>query len=232
MIRILVLSLVFGQTTAFAGDLHIGLMLEPGVDLPDPAAAEHTAFGLIPALSVPFEISLTDRVDLRLNPRLSFASGRDRLNWEVPIDGERVQFYSVDQRAFMAASSFTVGPVVKVPLEESLHLYFGAAVGLSWVGTYHSLKETSQVLFDLDDNDLANPGNIDPFTSQLTVGTDLCSGVVLALDEQLSLKFELGYAAAYVGEKELIKSPSDLNATRSAYGWNPIRAGVGLQFSL
>ena len=232
MFRIMVLSLAFGHTTAFAGDAQVGLMLEPGIDLPDPASADHTRFGLIPAVSVPVEINLTDTVALRINPRLSFASGKDRLNWEVPIDGESVQFYSVDQRAFLAASSLIVGPIVSVPLEESLALYFGAGVGLSWVGTYHSLTAGSQVLFDLDANDVANPGNIDPFTSQIAVGTDLCTGVALALDENLSFKFELGYAAAYVGERELIKSPSGIGATRSAYGWNPIRAGVGLQFSL
>jgi hypothetical protein len=154
------------------------------------------------------------------------------LTWSVPIDGERVQFYSEDHHAFLAAAGLLVGPEVRVPLQESLSVHFGAAVGVSWVGTYHSLTESSQILFDLEVNDLTNPGNIDPFTSQVALCTDIFAGASFTLTEKLFLQLELGYAAAYVGEEALRKAASDLEPTRAAYGWNPFRAGIGIQFSL
>ena len=232
MIRVLLLSLAFGPAAAVAGEMELGVMLESGVDLPDPASATHTGFGFVPSLSVPVRIGLVEQVSLRINPRLTFASGRDRLNWEVPIDGEMVQFYSEDHDAFLAAAGLLVGPEVRVPVKESLSAHFGAMLGPSWVGTYHSLTESSQILFDLEMNDLADPGNIDPFTSQLTLSTDLFAGVSLSLSDKLFLQLEFGYAAAYVGEKVLQKAALDINPTRAAYGWNPFRAGVGVQFSL
>ena len=151
-------------------------------------------------------IGFTDQVSLRVTPRFSFASGQDRINWDVPIDGDNIGFYSDDQRAFLAGASLIAGPEVSLSVNDSLAVIFGAAAGVGWVGTYHSLTESAQVLFDLEVNDLSNVSNLDPYTSQFVVSTDLFAGVKLGLSDTLSLCVEFGYAQAYVGESALLKS--------------------------
>ena len=181
---------------------------------------------------MPVSIALNDGFAIRLNPRLTFATGTDRIHWDVPIDGEPVLFFADDQKAFLTAASLLVGPEGRVAISDTLLFRLGVGIGPSWVGTFHSLTENAQVVFDPDQNDLMNTANIDPYTSQFVVSTDLYTGVSFGMTEGLSLSFELGYSPTYVGEAVLKKGLAELNPRRAAYGWNPLRAGVGIQFSL
>lgn len=232
MIRVILLGLFAVSSSAWGADVEVGVSLESGVDLPDPSSGEHTSFGLIPSLSVPVDFVLSDGLALRAAPRFTFATGTDRVLWDVPIDGVDSTFFADDQRAFLAAASLLFGPVVRTQLTDRFSLHFGAAAGPSWVGTYHSLTATSFILFDPDQNDLTDPSNLDPFTSQIVLSTDLFTGASVEIAESIKVNFELGYSSSFVGEKSLVRGLAELNPRRAAFGWNPLRAGVGVQFSL
>jgi hypothetical protein len=85
-------------------------------------------------------------------------------------------------------------------------------------------------LLDPAQNQLGDPGNIDPFASSVVLAYEV--GIGVRLDGPVVPWVELGYANAYLPEAPLSKTPSKLDASRAAFGWNTARCAVGVSFSL
>lgn len=218
------------EASAGAGDVSLGFGAALAMDLPDPASAEHTRFGPGPSIQIPLRIGLTSHANLRINGRADLGIGRDRVSWAHWIDGESVRFYNDGHFAMLLAAGLTAGPEVVFPIEGAMKPYLGAGVGAAWVGTYHSLDGPARNLLDPMQNDLEDPRNIDPYTSQLALLTDVTLGAMTS--GKTSLWVELGYSNAWVGGRALTKTIAEMDARREAYGWNAARAAVGVQFGL
>jgi hypothetical protein len=210
----------------------VGVGIGLVADLPDPASDSHTRFKPGPSLAVPVRWDLTKEggdvlLRLRATGRAEFAFGRDQLTWDVGVAGASVRVSDDDHLAVLTHGGLIVGPEIVVPLQE-VQPYFGVGFGMGWVGTFHSLSGDTTVLLDPDQNDLDNPNNLDPYTSQAVVQTELTIG--LDMDAGQPLFVELGIGGAWVGERSLRKSPERVDAMRSAYGWNPLRLTAGVLF--
>lgn len=216
---------------AETGDVSIGIGAAVGMDLPDPVSREYARFGPGAGLQVPVRWSVAPNANVRFNGRADFGGvGTDRVTWAQHIDGETVRFYAQDHWAMMLAGALTAGPELVFPVGSGLAPYLGAAAGVSWVGTYHALGEESLVMFDPAQNDLGDPKNVDPYTSQAAFITDLTLGAMTR--GTTSFWFEAGYSNAWVGARTLQKTIPELDARREAYGWNAARLGLGLSWAL
>lgn len=210
----------------------VGVGVGVATDLGDPASADHTRFKPGPSLAVPVRWNLTEEsgdvlLRLRATGRAELAMGNDQLTWDVGVAGTTVRVSDDEHLAVLTHGGVIVGPEVVIPNGE-VSPYFGAGLGLGWIGTYHSLSGDSAVLLDPEQNDLDNPNNLDPYTSQAVIQTEMVVGVDLATEQPLFLELSMG--GAWVGERALKKSPERSAATRSAYGWNPVRLTAGVLF--
>ena len=210
----------------------VGVGLGLAADLADPASGEHTRFKPGPTLVVPVRWNLMEEGDhvllrLRVTGRADLAVGRDQLTWAVGVAGSSLRVSDEDHLAVLTHGGVLLGPEIVLPIQE-IKPYFGAGAGIGWVGTYHSLSGATAVLLDPEQNDLNNPNNIDPYTSQAVLQTELTIG--LDIDAGQPLFCEVGIGGAWVGERSLKKSPDRVKAKRSAYGWNPLRFTFGVLF--
>ena len=182
---------------------------------------------------IPVWWEVTPAARFRATARADLSMGSDRVTWGAgTIGGDEVRLYDDDHLAVLVATSLTAGAEVVVPAQ-SLAPYLGAELGVAWIGTYHSLDgATASALLDPEQNELDSAGNIDPYTGQATWRTDVHAGVQPSLSESSSFWLEAGYSLAFVGEEALKKTPSELDARRSPYGYNALRLGVGLAFAL
>ena len=167
---------------------------------------------------------------MRATLRADLGVGTDRVTWGQNLDGKEQRFFDDDHFAMFVASGLTVGPEIVIPTEGGLEPYFGAEAGGAWVGTYHSLDGATQQFMDPDANALNDPGNIDPFTTQLVFLSDIHAGGLTTGD--VGAWFEVGYSVAFLAESTLTKTLGRYNARRSAYGWNAARIGIGVNFRL
>jgi hypothetical protein len=230
----LLTSLLF-VSSAHALTPSVGAIVAVSADLPDASSKDYVRFGAGPSLQVPIRLELTKVATIRATLRSDFSMGQDRLSWAETVDGIEYRFYDDDHRAFLSVTSFTIGPELYAPIESPVIPYFGAEAGGAIVGTYHSLGgeqyAATQVLLDPDQNDLSNPRNLDPFTSQMVFVTDFHVGGRIGVSERLAVYVETGYSVAFVAAHPLRKTPEALNAMREAYGWNAFRGGVGFGLS-
>ncbi|NCG18521.1 MAG: hypothetical protein GWP91_05865 [Rhodobacterales bacterium] len=213
-----------------AADIELGLGAGVGIDLPDAVSKEHTSFGPGPGLVVPLKIGLTDYASLRITGRADVAFGTDRVSWAVQVDGAPARLYSDGHWAMLAGAALTAGPEIVFPVEGAIRPYLGVEAGPTWVATYHSFSGTTQLLLDPSENDLTDPNNIDPFTAQLGLLTDAHVGI--STGDAVGLWSEVGYSVAWVQAASLNKSAAGLDARREAFGWNALRLGLGVRFSL
>lgn len=216
---------------ALAADLDVGVGAALAIDMPDRVSAEYAKFGPGPSLQIPVRIGLSDYARLRSTLRADLGIGSDRVSWALEIDGTERRLGSDDHWAMFTAAGLTVGPEIVIPVDGPIAPYLGAEAGGAWIGTYHSFGGDTAVLLDPNQNDLNDPGNVDPFTTQLAFLTDTHVGFTLG-DEGVGFWTELGYSMAFVGASSLKKSRAELDARREAYGWNPVRLGAGVRFSL
>lgn len=215
---------------AETGDVSIGIGAALAMDLPDPVSGEYARFGPGPSLQIPVRWSVAPNANLRVNARGDLGIGTDRVTWAQQINGEEVRFYAEDHWAMLVAGGVTVGPELLFPVGGAITPYLGAGAGVAWVGTYHSLGDESRLVFDPAQNDLQDPNNVDPYTSQAAFLTDLTLGAMTK--GSTSVWFEGGYSNAWVGARSLTKTLPELDARREAYGWNAARLGVGVAFTL
>jgi hypothetical protein len=215
------------------GEVRAGVDLGAILDLPDRASGEHTRFGPGPSIAVPVRIALSERARLRFQLRGEMASGRDRLLWTERVAGEDLLLYDDDHLAIPVVVAGTVGAEIAVPLGTGgVELALGAETGGAWVSTFHSLGGPTQPLLDPEQNELDDPGNIDPYTRQLAWVSGLDATVAVPFGEGLHLTLRTGYSGAFLNARPLRKTPAALDAHRAAYGWNPLRIAVGLERTL
>lgn len=223
------MSLAFGSASAAEVDVGIGLGV--GVDVVDPASGSHTRFGPSPTLVVPVRVALSDRVFARGSAVAEVASGTDRYTWTVGVAGEDVRIATDGHFAFAAVGGATVGPdivLLQPRTGGAPTLYAGVGLGGAWVGTFHSFSQETVQLMDQDANDLDNPNNIDPYSSQAVWLTDVRAG--LGWGDALRTYVELSIGGAWVGEAKLRKTYAEYDVRRSPYGWTPIRLVGGIWF--
>ena len=207
-------------------NLAAGFGLFGGLDLGD-RFSETTRFAG-GGLSIPVRLEIHDAVRLRATLRAEMGWGTDRLTWSEEVAGETVRVFDDDHSAILASGALSVGADILLPLGLPIGLYFGAEAGPAWFGTYHVLGGDTVVLLDPEQNDLERPTNVDPYTSQGALLSDVHFGVERVLvEDRLALWFEVGYSIAFVESRGLRKSPAELDAKREAYGYNALRAGVG-----
>ncbi len=200
------------------------------MDLPDKISKDYARFGPGPSMQIPIRYALAPSARLRATLRADMATGTDRVTWGESIDGEEQRFFDDDHFAMFVASALTVGPEIVIPLDGPVAPYFGVEAGAAWIGTYHGLNGPPQRFMDPAENDLKDPGNVDPFTSQLAFVSDIHAGGMTTGD--VGVWFEAGYSIAFVGESDLTKSIDAYNARRAAYGWNAARIGAGVNLRL
>lgn len=225
------IALLCFLTTAFAADAgEVRLGIEAGIvkDLPDATSGDSTRFGVGPTLAVPLLVHVAPNARLRAAVSAQMATGSDRVFWSVPVDGQTVELYDDDHWAMAAVGSGTLGMEVLLPLNTDIEVAFGGDVGVSWVGTYHSFSGNTRQLIDPDQNDLDDPNNVDPYTSQVAWRTGVDASVAVPVSERLHLTLRTGYSVAFVNTRPLQKSPAALDAQRAAYGWNPLSVTVGI----
>ena len=134
-----------------------------------------------------------------------------------------------DHFALLAGVGAALGVEVALS-EQALVPYVTASAGPSWIANYHSLGGVTAPLLDPSQNDLKDPGNIDPSTSQLVLAYE--AGVGLRREGVVAPWVELAWANSYVPEARLRRTPRSADAVRAAWGWNVVRAAAGVAFKL
>lgn len=218
--------------SAFGADLTAGVVVGVSSDLPDIVSAEYARFGPGLMLQVPLFVEIAPAARLRAALRADLAPGSDRVVWTQTIDGEAVRFYDDDHWAMLGSMALTVGGDFTGPADWPVRPYFGVDGGAARVTTWHSLGGNTQILLDPAQNDLSDPRNIDPYTAQFTWLADVHAGASRDVSDRVALWLEAGYSLAFLDARPLRKTPPELDATRSAYGWNAIRVGLGVGFAL
>ena len=130
----------------------------------------------------------------------------------------------------VALAGLTAGPELVLAPDAAIRPTLGAEFGGAWVGTYHSLDASTAFLMDPALNDLENANNVDPYTNQWALMTDLHAG--LTTGDAVGLWTEVGYSASFVAESTLRKTLAEYEARRSAFGWNAVRLTLGVRFAL
>lgn len=227
---------------ADVGDISIGVGAGVAFDLPDrastlqagdPVRTVRTGFGPGPLLRIPFRWQVAPLARVRVDADLSLATGQDVVTWTQQIDGEPVDFFDADHFTMALSAGLSVGADLFVPVGDALIApYLGADLGGGWMGVYHSFGGRTQVLLDPEQNDLENPNNVDPYTSQAVFLSELHAGAEVAAGTGLAVWLEAGYSVAFVPARDLKKTPTGLNARREPFGYNAVRIAVGLNFSL
>lgn len=191
-------------------------------DLPDAVdTAVPTKFGLGGALLLPVRYDLTSAAALRGTVRFDVARGSDELLWQLGDSevGEAPKW------ALFVSSAATVGPEVRFVREGPVRPYVAGEVGVALVHTFHNIERAE--LLDPKKNDLKSAGNVDPFSRQVALATDVSVGAHVA-----PVWFELGYTGAFLDEAKLLKSAPELQVRRAPYGWNALRVAVGVSVPL
>jgi hypothetical protein len=226
-LKLSLLSLVvaLGSTQAHAaGELGVGL--DAGLDLPDGVeSGSRVRFGPGVGLRVPVRLSLTDSVAFRATAQALVAGGQDRVEW---MD-EGTLVYSDDHWSMLTATHLLVGPEIRLP-GMGVSPRAGVDVGMVWAQNWHSFGGVTGELLDPAQNDLDDPGNIDPYTSQLRPAAGLHVGLGIPTALPFALDLEAGYVVSFLSSAALRKAGPELVAVRAPYGLNPLRVGAAVTF--
>lgn len=228
-----VLSTLALSTPAAAFDTSVGLALGATLDLPDRVSGGYTRFNPGGGLAIPVRVRVGESAFLRAAVRLDAATGNDRVTWNGVAGDQTVRLSSRDHWTLLTAAALTVGGEVRAPTDWPVLPLGGASIGGTWVGTYHSFGVSeggvdTRPLLDPTQNDLEDPNNIDPWAGGLAILAEVHVGAAAPLSDSLELIVETGYGVAFLPEAELRKTPTALEARRSAFGWNPVRVQIGL----
>jgi hypothetical protein len=213
--------------TATAGT-SVGVGLSGGFDLPGPDGGD---FGIAPGLYVPILVGLSPAAGLRITVSATGGPGTDEVSWAESVNGTETRIATASDFALVLTALATIGPDVAIPSDGPVEAYFGAEVGGGLAGVYHSLGGPTAFLIDPAQNDLEDPGNIDPYTFSPVLASDLHVGA-RSTGEGVGWWAEAGYGSAWIGSAPLKKSLPAADARREGIGWNPLRLGVGVSFAL
>ncbi|MFZ5482531.1 MAG: hypothetical protein ACOZNI_37560 [Myxococcota bacterium] len=213
---------------AVAGDpWRVGVAAALTRDLPDASlASEGARFGFGGGIVVPVRYELAPGASLRATLEATGAQGTDRVEWTARSSGERVLYYSDAHWAMYGATTLALGP--ELSLRGRVAPYLGASAGGALVATWHSFWGDSAVLLDPDQNDLDDPGNVDPWTLQGVPAAGAHVGVRIGAEDRVALEVEAGYTMAFLPAAPLRKSTPALDASRSAYALDVMRLGLGI----
>jgi hypothetical protein len=233
----LVLLAALVATPAIATDVSLGVAVGASVDLPDKAAADHTRFGPGPTLSIPLRVELAPHAFFTATLRADLGTGRDRVSWAQQAGDQPVRVASTDHWAMLTAGALTVGVEGRVPLGDSpVRPLGGLGIGGAWVSTWHSFGLADSgvdttFLIDPAQNDLSDPGNIDPYASNLALLVDVRLGCAYGVTDTLEVVGEIGYSTAFLPSTPLQKATPGLDARRDAFAWNTLRLQAGASFT-
>ena len=214
---------------SFAADLEFGAGIDLSTDLGDAGLDQGAAnLGMGTALRAPIRWVPHPLVALRADPFFSLNKGQDRVEWSQY--GGAVQYASEDHWTMLTQLGVTIGPEVSPWSEAALAPYAGTTVGVAWARHWHSFKGAGAVLLDPAENDVQSGGNVDPYTDQLAPSVGVHAGVRIHDILPFAIEAELGYNVAFMRRARLKNARPALNASRTAYGFNPIRLGVNLVF--
>lgn len=223
--RLWTLALAVGSNRALASG-EVGVGLDLGVDLPDGVdSGSNVHFGPGGGLRLPLRLDLADGLAVRATGQLFVAGGQDRVEWR---EGDQL-VYSDDHWSMLTATHLLVGPEIKAPVVP-IDLRAGVDLGLAWVQNWHSFGGATGSLLDPAQNDLDNPNNIDPYSSQLRPAAGLHVGLHVPTALPLALDVEAGYVVSFLSSAALRKAGPELVAVRAPYGLNPLRIGVAVTF--
>lgn len=236
MIRTFILAALAMPLPASAWDASVGVLAGTAIDMPDKVSGGATRFNPGGSLAIPVRFRIGEAAYLRASVRLDAATGHDQVTWNA-VAGERtVRMSSRDHWAMLGAAAFTIGGEARVPADWAVLPYGGASIGGTWVGTWHSFGVSesgvdTRVLLDPSQNDLNDSNNIDPWAGGFAILAELHIGAAVPVSDSVELVLETGYSVAYLPEADLNKAPPNLQARRSAFGWNPIRIQAGVAFT-
>lgn len=214
------------------GTVSVGFGLAVLYDLPETSSVGTTQFGPGPSLLIPVRYRVAPHASLRATLRADVGlAGTSMVSW--PAGNARVA--SPTESSYVFSGGLTVGPEFEIPLSGPVIPYFGAGLGVAFVGTYNNLGGPTQLLLDPTTNDLNSSGNVDPSTGQPVIMAEASLGARTAGD--VGLWAELGLSSAYVAPKTLSKTenlfPGDaVGAQRQGYTYNPLRLGLGIVIAL
>jgi len=206
--------------TAHADSLGIGAAIVR--DLPDAVeTAVPTEFGFGGALLLPLRLDLAPAAALRATARFDVARGSDHVVWQLGDSevGEAPRW------ALFLSSAATVGPEVRFATEGRFRPYVAGELGAALVHTFHDIERAE--LLDPAKNNVTSTGNLDPYSRQLALATDVSLGA-----HADPVWFELGYTDVFVDEAKLLRSTPELQVRRAPYGWNALRLAVGVSVPL
>ncbi len=232
MMRLFLLPILFAASQDVSAEaIEVGVGLDMATDLGDAGLDQGEArMGLGPTIRAPVRWSPHPNVAVRTDVFFSMLGGQDRIEWSQ-YNGA-VAYYSDDHWTLMTQLGALVGPEISPWNEEKIAPYAGAHVGVGWVRHWHSFDGGAAVLLDPNENDLNKGNNIDPYTDQMAPTVGLQTGVRFVDLLPFAFEAELGYNVAFLRSAPLKKARPALKATRTAYGFNPIRIGVNAVFPL
>jgi len=231
IVCLVALSLASPALAASPDAVRVGVEIGASWDLPGSQSTQAAVFSPGPTIAIPLRVALTDQTRLRLAVRGDTATGRDRVTWASPAPGPTVTLYDDDHFAMPVLGTALVGLEVVLPLDTPLEVTLGVDTGVAWVGTFHSLGGATRPLLDPAQNDLQDPNNIDPYTTQLAWMNGVDVGLAVPFGDGLHLTVRTGYSGAFLNARTLQKTPAALDAQRAAYGFNPVRLAVGVERS-
>ena len=214
--------------TAFAGS-SLGVGASVGYDLPGPAA-DGGAFGVAPGVQVPLTVSSGERVRWRFGLRGELGTGSDRVSWSEVVDGAASRVTDTGHFALLATTALTVGPELALPSFGGVTPVFGVAAGPALAATFHAFDAEADFLLDPAQNALTDPGNLDPYTLQAALCTELHLG--LRGGGRVGWWVDAGLGATWLGAAPLRKSLPGVDAQRDALRWDPARVTGGVSFAL
>jgi len=224
-----IICLAWVGLPAAASDFEWGVGLDLAIDLGDAGLEQGNAnMGAGPVFRAPIRWTPRPAIALRADPFMSFHSGQDRVEW-TQFDGH-VEYASEDHWTLLTQFGVTLGPEVSPWSEAKVSPYAGTNLGVSWARHWHSFKGASAVLLDPKENDVGSGSNIDPYTDQMIPMVGFHTGIRIHDILPFAIEAELGYNVAFMRRAPLQKARPALDATRAAYGFNPLRIGINAVF--
>ena len=162
---------------------------------------------------------------------VDLAQGVDEITWDEQTDS--------DHEASLAWVYLSVGPEITVPtLDDDVEPFFGAGLGLGLVRIGHSFDSAGSdgdwPYLQYEGVEGLGPGvNVDMAKSrQLLPGASAWGGLRIWVTEGVAIDLESGYTVCHVPPSGLKARPYDFQVTRSEFGLNVFRLGLGVTVGL
>jgi hypothetical protein len=138
--------------------------------------------------------------------------------------------------AHVAMFALTIGGgyEVTIPNIEFFRIFqpfIGGGVVVGWVYVWPDLSIDENAILDLNENNLGDSDNIDPWSSQgPEVGGEVYGGFHINPDDAFRMVFEVAYLNLLVEEAFLTKTREDFQAKHQPFTLSQFRFGWGIEF--